>query len=280
MPSTHPYARLVKSRPVAMRGFATRASACLALAAGAQVSGQTTTLSSAHPESGGWFGSVVASVPDTDGDGTPDIAVGAFRERVGTILQAGRVTIHSGATGAILRTLVSPTPELLGFFGSAVAGVPDVNGDGRGDLIVGAPFEGNGLLQGIGRAYLISGADGVRLRTFSAGAPESGDLFGSSVAGLPDMNGDGRGDIAIGAALADPGGAPTDSGRAFIYSGATGAFLRGMASPKQEAGGAFGTSIAGLPDVNGNGKGDIVVGAPLEDTPNISDVGRVYLFRN
>lgn len=238
------------------------------------------TLVSPVQTTNGLFGVAVAAIPDATGDGKPDVLIGASGESPGGKTAAGRAYIFNSVTGLNHKTLLPPNPEVGGGFGSSVGGVTDVNGDSRGDAIVGAPFENNGMLNDTGKAYLFSGADGVRLRTFAAGSQEAGDLFGSAVAGIPDMNGDGRGDVIIGAAHADPGGAPADAGRAYIYSGATGVFLRGLNSPAQEVGGAFGTSVAGVPDVNGNGKGDVVVGVPFEDTPNIADVGRAYLFRN
>jgi hypothetical protein len=238
------------------------------------------TLVSFNQAANGSFGVSVAAVPDVTGDGRQDVVIGATGESPSGITGAGRAYIYNPFSGLLFKTFTSATPEAFGQFGISVAGVPDVNGDARGDVIVGAPFEGNGVLDNTGKAYLFSGANGVRLRSFFSGAPEAGDLFGTAVAGLIDMNGDGRGDIAIGAAHADPGAAPNDSGRGYVYSGATGAFLRGLGSTAPVASAAFGTSICGIADVNDNAKGDLVVGSPFEDTPNLSNVGRAFLFRN
>jgi hypothetical protein len=97
----------------------------------------------------------VAEVPDADGDGVADHLVGANSEAAGAA-GAGRAYLFSGATGALVGTLQSPNAENSGFFGLAVAGVPDVNGDGRGDLLVGA-YQEDGPTTNSGRAYLFSG---------------------------------------------------------------------------------------------------------------------------
>lgn len=238
------------------------------------------TLVAPGQSTGGLFGVAVAAMPDATGDGKPDIVIGASGENPAGLDGAGRVYIFNGVTGVYHKILISPNKEAGGRFGSAVSGVADTNGDSLGDVIIGASFETQSGIDNAGRAYLFSGGAGTLLRTYYAGAPEAGDLFGSAVAGVPDCNGDSRGDVAIGAAHADPGGAPSDAGRAYIFSGANGAFLRSMNSPAQEAGAAFGNSIAGIADVNNNGKGDVIVGCPFENTPTIDDVGRAYLFRN
>ena len=86
------------------------------------------------------------------------------------------------------RTLASPTAEANGGFGDNVAGVPDANGDGRGDLLVGAPSE-NGGATDAGRAYLFSGATGALLRTLTSPNAEVSGAFGEAVAGVPDADG-------------------------------------------------------------------------------------------
>ena len=52
--------------------------------------------------------------------------------------------------------------------------------------------------------------------------------FGWYVSGVPDLTGDGRGDVIVGARSDNPGGSPTDAGRAYVYDGATGALLAGL----------------------------------------------------
>ena len=238
-------------------------------------------LASPAVEADGQFGHSVAGVPDANGDGRGDLLVGARTEDPGLApANAGRAYLFSGATGAVLRTLASPNQEENGRFGHSVAGVPDADGDGRGDLLVGANLEDPGFApDNAGRAYLFSGATGAVLHTLASPNPEENGRFGQSVAGVANGDDDGRGDLLVGASFEDPGFAPSDAGRAYLFSGSTGAVLRTLASPNEEAGGLFGEAVAGSPDAGGDGRGDLLVGAPLED-PGVSpiDAGRAYLF--
>jgi hypothetical protein len=239
------------------------------------------TLASPNQQVNGGFGTAVAAVPDLNGDGRGDLVVGAlFEHPGGAPNRAGRAYVFSGATGALLFTLVSPREQADGTFGNSVAGVPDVNGDGKGDVLVGAPYEevGNNP-DASGRAYLFSGANGALLRQFAAGNPIVNDIWGFSVAGCTDLNGDSRGDVIIGAKAKTVPGSPVGAGRVYIFSGATGAYLKAYISPNQEADGEFGASVAGLFNMNGDGKGNAGVGAPKENGGGITDAGRAYFFR-
>ncbi len=242
-------------------------------------------LRSPFEEVNGFFGTSVAGIADVNGDGRGDVVVGAPREDPGASPEdAGRVHIYSGATGHRLRTLVSPTQGLLESFGYSVAAVPDVNGDGRSDIGVGAPqvesddmwiVPGLGDDTGPGRVYLFSGASGAFLRVLGCPSGEDRAGFGRSVAGVPDVNGDGRGDIVVGAPFDDPGSSQNDAGRAYLFSGATGQLLRKFLPPTNIEGAFFGWSVTGTPDVNGDGRGDIVVGARRE---GIDWSGRAHVY--
>lgn len=232
---------------------------------------------SPFPRLSGLFGAAVAGVDDVDGDAVPDIAIGAPQESAHDTFVSGRAYIFSGRTGLLLRQLVSPGRQTGGRFGTSIAGVPDTDGDGRGDVIVGAPGENPGASPpACGRAYLYSGRTGANTRRFSPPIPQANGSFGYSVAGIPDTNNDGRGDIIIGAPRE---GFPVNSGRAHIYSGATGLRRVTVQSPGLEANGFFGTSVSGMPDANGDGRGDVVVGAPNE-SPGASpdNCGRAYIY--
>lgn len=165
-------------------------------------------------------------------------------------------------------------------FGYAVSGVPDVDGDGRGDIIVGAYEARSGTSPDkAGRAYIFSCVSGVLLHTLISPNEELEGRFGIKVSGVPDVDGDGRGDVIVAASLEDPGSSPEDAGRAYIFSGSTGALLHTLISPNESYLGEFGFGVSGLGDVDNDGRGDVIVGAYKEDlNSDRLDAGRAYVF--
>ena len=240
------------------------------------------------------FGRATAGPGDLDGDGSPDLIVGATGADPGGVSGAGRVYAVSIATSRVLWQAVSPNPTEDGRFGFVLATVPDVDGDGVTDLAVGAPDEGvvdaNGTLQDdAGRAYLLSGKTGAVLRAYVPTNPDDsfasgfgrlrGSDFGYSVAGLADAQG--RGVVAIGAPGEwtgdfDNDPAPYD-GRLYVAPSAASPIGRYRSTNAADRGG-YANSIAGTPDLDGDGFGDLVVGAPGEGvTADQEDEGQGYL---
>jgi hypothetical protein len=206
------------------------------------------------------FGWSVAGLGDLDGDGLSEFAVGnpGFDAPE---MDAGRATVHSGAGGALLLAVTGGEAEER--LGTSVANAGRVNSDTLDDLLVGAPFADAGSITDAGAARIFSGANGALLLMRSGAV--GGGLFGSSVAGLGDVDGDGSGDFAAGAPGAPPGGS------ALVYSGATGALLlvhQGL--PGELAG--FAVASAG--DTDGDAVPDLLVGAPGAD----GGTGRVRVF--
>jgi hypothetical protein len=233
----------------------------------------TMTSSSAGPAQ--CYGCSVAGVPDVDGDGRGEILIGASEEAYEGMTDAGRVYLYSGATGQLIRAFFSPNVEAYGRFGTSVSGVADADGDGRGDLFVGASNEDGGAFLD-GQAYLFSGATGDLLHTLVSPNDGIGGDFGCSVAGIEDADGDGTADLLVGA-FAEHAGAIKD-GRAYLFSGATGELLHTFESPNSERGGFFGYTVAGVPDVDGDVRGDLLIGAINEDYGGVIDAGRAYLY--
>jgi hypothetical protein len=98
------------------------------------------------------LGSVVATVPDTDGDGVEDVLVSSpFLAYAG--FQAGAVDLFSGATGAVLVTVGGDAPG--DHAGWSAVGLPDLDGDGRGDFAVGA-IDADTSVSGTGRVRVHS----------------------------------------------------------------------------------------------------------------------------
>jgi hypothetical protein len=176
--------------------------------------------------------------------------------------------------------------------GAALAGV-DVNGDGFGDLVVGAPgAHVNARREGRVLVYL--GASGGLASTpdWTARGVQAGARLGTHVAAAGDVNGDGFEDVVVSAPGWDrhPGGPKafevgplpdharytTDEGAVFVFHGSP----TGLAPTAArvivgiERGERFGSAIAGAGDVNGDGFDDVLVGA----TGKLGGLGGLFLF--
>lgn len=197
----------------------------------------------------GW---ALTVVPDLNGDLYPECAIGEpFSDPGG--LDSGGVRLFDGQSGATLLDLAGD--GALDNYGKAICWVPDVDGDGDADLLIGAP---DGDITGFesGYARIVSTANGAGLLTVSGDLDH--DRLGSSVASMGDADGDLRGDMVAGAFLADrPSG--VDAGMVRAVSGSGGALLwqhDGLA-----AGDRFGIAMASIGDVDGDAVREIVVGA-------------------
>ncbi len=142
-------------------------------------------------------------------------------------------------------------------FGTSVGAIGDINGDGKTDLIVGAPYTGIAGASNAGQVNLLSGATGSALFTLAGSSQD--EYFGYDVDGIGDVDGDAVPDFVVGAPGAAPGGM-TYTGRAHVYSGATASPLYTLNGPGPLSWFANFLSAAG--DVNNDGIPDLIIGAP------------------
>ncbi len=154
-------------------------------------------------------------------------------------------------------------------YGRSLAGIGDVDGDGYGDYVIGAPFDGNGGSTA-GRAVVISGRTKVAIREH-LGAPE--EQFGTSVSESGDIDGDGRPDYVVGALYG--AGSGVKAGSAHVYSGATGALLATFHGDALFDG--LGSAVSDAGDVDLDGMPDLVIGAFRDDDGN-PDAGSVRVY--
>jgi hypothetical protein len=227
---------------------------------------------------GAEFGSSVASAGDVNGDGFGDVIVGAQQFDNGEA-DEGRAFVYLGSASGLspAAAWTAESNQANSYFGSSVASAGDVNGDGFGDVIVGALFFDNGETNE-GRAFVYLGS-ASGLSTAAAWTAESNQAlagFGCSVASAGDVNGDGYGDVIVGAYGFD--NVETDEGRAFVYLGSASGLATAAAwtAESNQALAGFGSSVASAGDVNGDGFGDVIVGAGLFDNGQV-DAGRAFV---
>ena len=199
---------------------------------------------------------------DFDGDGRSDLFVGAPSEKT------GRVYLLSGKDGSVLRTY-SPGEE-GGSFGWYVALLDDLDGDGHADLAVGGPsaLDVNGAR--VGGAWVISSGSGKELYHWRGTDPRGG--FGGVVTRVADLDGDGKGEIAV-AAPATEDQARTLSGAVYVYSSATGKEIRQWTG--SQPGELYGRMIIDAGDLDGDGVDDMAIGAPWYRRDTADRVGRI-----
>lgn len=246
------------------------------------------------------FGGAVANIGDLNGDGIPDLAVGSmlrddggsnrgavyilFMNRDGTVQSQQKISSTDGNFSGVLHD--------DDHFGSAVSGIGDLDGDGVVDIAVGASGDDDGGSNRGAVWVLFMNRDGTvksqqKISQLSGQFDQllaDGDSFGSALADVGDMTGDGRDELAVGANQTSDGG----PGRGAIYvlflnkvgdvisssriSQNAGNFPDSLSDGEQ-----FGNAIAGLGDFDGDGNKDIAVGANLDDDGG-TDKGALWLL--
>ena len=204
----------------------------------------------------GWAGSELG---DIDRDGAGEVITSE------PFTANGSTYVYSGRTG----------DELYRFDGAvagasqgyAIADAGDVNGDHVTDILTSAPSDG------AGHVYVYSGRTG-RLIHDLVGVNQ-GDFFGSAVSSAGDVDRDKRADILVGAELnAD---AALRAGKAYVFSGRTGALIRELQIGDQ--GDLFGSAVDSTEDVNRDHVADHVVGARGGGLAGPGNgPGRVFVF--
>jgi Ca2+-binding RTX toxin-like protein len=259
----------------------------------------------------GWS---VAAAGDVNGDGVGDVIIGAYGADPNGSYSGSSYVVFGRDTATVgefnFSLNVSSLDGTDGFridgavagdrSGWAVSSAGDVNGDGVDDLLIGAKYaDPNGANSGA--AYVVFGRDTAVVGDFAAilspsslnganGFQISGaaanDQAGWSVASAGDVNGDGFGDLIIGARYADPNGG--NSGSSYVVFGSAAGFAANLNVSTLNGSNGFridgvaasdgsGTSVAAAGDINGDGIDDLIIAAPFAD-PNGGDSGTTYVL--
>ncbi|MEE8392507.1 MAG: integrin alpha [Anaerolineae bacterium] len=224
-----------------------------------------------------WFGHVVATAGDVNGDGYADVIIGAPHYD-GEMLDDGKAFVYHGGPEGLTATPVWAAPPdgqstaVFGTsarFGTAVSTAGDVNGDGYSDVIVtangydaeetneGAAFVYHGGPTGLGAdpAWGVHPTDQAHAN------------FGRSASTAGDVNGDGYSDVIIGVPWYDNplsgGSDEVYDGTAFVYHGSSTGLDPAPAWTFVDlyANSEFGIAVSTAGDVNGDGYSDVIIGA-------------------
>src|SRR5262245_24423010 len=244
-------------------------------------------------QAGALLGRSVAGAGDVNGDGYADVIVGASSYDAGQTDEGAAFVFQGSAAGIADATPASAGVAQLeadqagALLGVSVAGAGDVNGDGYADVIVGASsYDAGQTDEGAAFVFLGSAAGIPDASAAAASAQlesnQAGALFGASVAGAGDVNGDGYADVIVGSEAYDAG--QTDEGAAFVFLGSIAGIPDATAATasaqleSDQAGALLGRSVAGAGDVNGDGYADVIVGASSYDAGQ-TDEGAAFVFR-
>jgi VCBS repeat-containing protein len=235
-------------------------------------------IAGAHENGSTGFG--IASAGDFDGDDRADILVGSLYANPYSHLVFGAQTgasVNLGALGAAGFGIVPQGPTDSAGWSLGSAG--DVNGDDHDDFIVGAVYNAGGGTEA-GAAYVVFGGTtrpaSINLNTIAAGTggfkitgQDVGDRTGYSVSAAGDIDGDGYGDVIVGAIYSDAGG--TNSGAAYVVYGSANPASVNLDNVSPGSGGfrvtgegannQAGVDVSSAGDVNGDGYDELLVGA-------------------
>lgn len=221
------------------------------------------------------FGASLAMAGDLNGDGFQDLAVAAPYAS-GNGANSGRVEIFFGGPGLDGNADLVIHGEIADLrLGLEVAGLGDVNGDGYDDLALAATR--SEYLDDVSRIYVYFGGPSLDADPdWVIQEPNGGSgYYGSSIAGVGDVNRDGYADLLVGAR---DGAAPDYQGAVFLYYG--GPVPDGVVDVQfdpEPTGDMLGERVAAGGDIDGDGWNDILIADPRLDD-GLSQQGRLYMW--
>lgn len=227
------------------------------------------------------FGASVGTAGDVNGDGFADFVIGATGAAAGGVAR-GKVQLYlgSGSSPPSSPTFTYNGTQDSGAFGAQAITAGDVNGDGFSDLVISATSHDGNVTDG-GAVFLYYGAAAPPQTNphWGVSGQNDGDLYGTAVQIVGDINADGFDDALV---SAPSEGVPTvRDGVVYLYKGseaglqATSAFS--FHSPSMQSGKGWGSRLARAGDVNADGFDDFLI-ADYTD-PLVDGTGTVQLFK-
>ncbi len=221
----------------------------------------------------------IASAGDVNGDGFDDLLVGVGNY-TNTFVGEGVAYLFFGSS-----TGLSVVPDWMVYGGELgaqmkdVASAGDVNGDGYADIMVGARYGTSPLGgQGFVRIYYGSASGPATTPDQILGLNAAGAQFGRTLSGRGDVDGDGYGDVLVGAPSFV--GRAGEAGAAFLFKGsATGLDPDPVwTTSSVQLHALLGVGLGIVGDLDGDGLDEIAIGALYHDDSD-ADVGRVDVYR-
>jgi hypothetical protein len=239
---------------------------------------------------GDLLGGAVAGVGDLNGDGDPDLAVGASGDDDAGASSGSVFLFLNAPTSGGSTSVSAASVQWTGDGASAGVGsvhsfatAGDLDGDGRDELIIGAYAGGGGTgLVGLeyGSAAPTSGSRKVTAADAVIESATGGAHFGRSVAGGGDLDGDGYDDFAVGELYggANAGAVWIFSGGAVRRSGTLDAAADSLCSVEGSSNlDQLGRTL-GIGDLDDSGTADLSAGAPQAKVGSSAYAGIVYTW--
>ena len=217
-------------------------------------------------EAEAWFGAELA-LGDLNGDGTPDLVVGARFETEGGLTGAGAVYLFDGASYGLIARLQSPSPLANAEFSKALTTL-DWDGDGHLDIAVGEALADVSGLNSVGRVHVFMGPAFQSVITLENPAPQAGSRFGYAL-GSGDFDGDGQEELVVAAPYFDAGAGNDNSGAVFLFP-ALSLFPSFSEFHPLDVDAFFGAAIASA-DLDRDGNLDLVLAAEFADGNAVDD---------
>lgn len=240
------------------------------------------------------LGYSVSSAGDLNGDGKADLILGARGVSTSSNLNAGTAYILFGKTNDWPASFnLSSLDGSNGFkaeglaegdlLGYSVSSAGDLNGDGKADLLIGAPGASPSNLTDAGTVYVLfgqsdgfpasfdltklNGVNGFKIEGLSAG-----DYLGAAISTAGDLNGDGKAEFLLGSYKVSSGNR-TNVGAAYVIFGQANSWpaifdlntldgINGFKVDGLAENDRLGLAVSSAGDLNGDGKGELVLGAP------------------